>query len=244
MNQSESQAFNQAVALYQAGKRAEAKQILDNLHLSHPNDVNILLWQIYTADNPDDARNALNTATRLNPDHPGLFQARTWLDSQAQPQQVVASTVKPVSSSRNRIWPIVIVLSLLVVGGIITFALVWTPTVERPAAEKVLNDFMRTAATSNLDATYALSSPYLAKDDVKTGLLDKSTAYLPNYDHLQVLDFSERNGTDNGDDFRYLVFSGTAFYKNNLGKGSFIAELEKYDNDWKVVTIDLTPPAP
>jgi hypothetical protein len=104
-------------------------------------------------------------------------------------------------------------------------------------AEKTLDDFMRVAATGNMEAAYALVTPSITRDQFKSGFIDPTAGYLPDYDSLNTSGFSVN--TNNG--VTTATFSGTVRYKTK-GTGPFEATLEQVNNKWRIVKLDVKVP--
>jgi hypothetical protein len=72
-------AFNQVVALVQAGHKQEAYVRVKALAKSDPGNTNLLLWLAYTTPDLHQAELAINKVALLDPAHPSIPVARQWL---------------------------------------------------------------------------------------------------------------------------------------------------------------------
>jgi hypothetical protein len=84
MNQQDLQGFQQAVALAQAGQKAEAYNRLMELARNGDNsrDANLLMWIAFTAPNLAQAEQALSWAEKLDPNNQTVKSARQWLEGE------------------------------------------------------------------------------------------------------------------------------------------------------------------
>ncbi|NWJ46052.1 MAG: hypothetical protein HXX08_09260 [Chloroflexi bacterium] len=73
------QIFNHAIAIAKHGFKAEAHSILLKLAQANPNDINLLLWLAYTADDFATSKNYIESAVRLEPENPLISLAELWL---------------------------------------------------------------------------------------------------------------------------------------------------------------------
>lgn len=107
MQGAELEKFNQAVALANAGRKAEAQAILAQLVTLYPEEPNVLLWYAFTSDDLSQAEIAIERVRLLNPLNPALPQAESWLaqqltaNSPVSPDSLVAARSKNVSDSQN-----------------------------------------------------------------------------------------------------------------------------------------------
>jgi len=75
--------FNQAIALAQSGRKAEAYQCLISLMQTNPNDQNVLLWLVFTAPNIQESEVILN---RIPPTDSNFANARNWIAEEKKKQ--------------------------------------------------------------------------------------------------------------------------------------------------------------
>ncbi len=71
--------FNQAVALNNTGRKAEAHLMLKDLLPAKPGDSNLLMWLAFTSEQMSEARGWLNKATEIDPNNPSRASAKNWL---------------------------------------------------------------------------------------------------------------------------------------------------------------------
>lgn len=80
-------AFDQVVALVQAGQRQEAYVQVKALAKMDPTNTNLLLWLAFTTPDLNQAEMAINKVVVLNPFHPSIASAWEWLASERLKQQ-------------------------------------------------------------------------------------------------------------------------------------------------------------
>ncbi len=88
-------AFNEAVAMAQAGRTQEAHQRLNRLVNSRPNDPNLLLWLAFTAPDLVTSRLLIDRVRQISPNNSALPGALTWLSGQEEKNRTLT---KPVST--------------------------------------------------------------------------------------------------------------------------------------------------
>lgn len=134
---------------------------------------------------------------------------------------------------------IIALVVVLVLACVVGFgALIGVGVSAKADAEKTLDEFMKVAAAGNADAAYALVAPNITKEQFKSGFVDPTSGYLPDYDSLNTSGFSVN--TNNG--ATTATLSGTVRYKTK-GTGPFEATLEQVNSKWRIVKLDVKVPA-
>lgn len=87
MNFADQETMKRAATLAQAGERATAYAIFQQLRQTNPNDLNVLLWLAFTSSDLNEARQMVEEASRLDRFSPSVDNARKWLAQQTQYQQ-------------------------------------------------------------------------------------------------------------------------------------------------------------
>jgi hypothetical protein len=121
MNQQDATLFNQAVQLAQSGQRQQAYTMFAQLAQRNENhkNVQLLFWVSYTSPDLNESHQAIQLIEKLEPNNPGLPEARSWLAGRQivyQPtQQVLVQLHNPGLSLGARI-----ILGFLI--GVMLFA--------------------------------------------------------------------------------------------------------------------------
>lgn len=106
------QYFQQAVALAQAGRKAEAHVILTQLAQFHPDDSNLLLWLAFTSNDLAQSRALLERLMVLDPANPALGGAFDWLKAEeakrpvASPSLALPPEIPPEAPADHQYYPI------------------------------------------------------------------------------------------------------------------------------------------
>ncbi len=86
MNPADNESFNEAVAMAQAGRKAEASVLITQLLQRNPDNSDLLLWKAFTASNGGEARYCLERLALVDPSNPSLPAAWNWLKNLEAPQ--------------------------------------------------------------------------------------------------------------------------------------------------------------
>ena len=86
MNPSDTEKFNQSIALANSGQKSDAYQQLLNLQQTYPNEPNLVLWLIFTAPTITEAETNLKALEQNDPANTNLVSARNWLANEKAKQ--------------------------------------------------------------------------------------------------------------------------------------------------------------
>ena len=74
--------FNMAVQYARQGYKEKAFDCIKTVAQNNANNLDLILWGIYTAPNNERAQTLLDRAKTLNPDYPALVEADRWLTNE------------------------------------------------------------------------------------------------------------------------------------------------------------------
>ena len=175
--------LQQAYGALKAGRKAEARRLLEQVVAEYPQEFRGWLWLASIADSPQAALAHVERAAALNPGHPSVTQARAWAEKRLADKQPVATaaTVAPAAAPapeptverEKRPFPFLfwggaaaLILILLLVGvwfvggnGRTTPTTTSNPAHEQPAAPLTVASVDDEAAGGAIDTADTLPDP-------------------------------------------------------------------------------------
>lgn len=135
-------------------------------------------------------------------------------------------------------WILIGLPIVAIVACVVLFTTVFSSALgSKTEADKVVDQFLRAAAVSDVDQMVSLvDSSYISRDALETDFLATTAGYMRNYSKLNLNGFN--SSTVNGNE--KIEVNGTANYGSK--SGVFTSTLAKSGATWRIIGINVKPP--